>query len=231
MKVEICTSNYESAKAALEGGADRIELCTKLAVGGLTPSRDLLEKVVADLNIPVHVLIRPRAGDFMYSEDEIRRMLEDIEFCKDLGCTGIVSGVLTSEGNINALATQRLIAASMGMHFTFHRAFDLCKNPHRAIDDLLVLGVQRILSSGQRLSAIQGLKLLKEFKALSEGKIEIMPGGGIDESAVPIFKEAGFGSIHLSAIRINTQPNSFFDTGVEGVSDLEIIKKVVALAQ
>jgi copper homeostasis protein len=231
MIVEICASNFESAMAAREGGANRIELCEQLGVGGLTPSYQLIERVINEIDAPVHVLIRPRSGDFCYSESELNSMLDDIAFCKNTGCAGIVSGVLTPENEIDALATGRLIAACDELSFTFHRAFDLCIDPFTGLRSLLNLNVDRLLSSGQQLSATEGLQLLKQLKAHSEGTIEIMPGGGITDQNAMVFIEAGFHSIHLSAIKKSGAATSLFNIATEGVSDLEMIKTVVDLAQ
>ena len=155
MKIEICANSFESAKNAQEAGVDRIELCAELSVGGLTPSHGLIEKVCTDLSIPVHVLIRPQSGNFCYSEDELDLMIRDIGFCKKMGCSGVVSGVLTSENKIDLSATKRLINASKGMNFTFHRAFDWCENPISELKNLEQIGVHRILSSGQKPNAIE----------------------------------------------------------------------------
>lgn len=230
MIVEICANSFESALIAEKGGAHRIELCTQLSVGGLTPSRQLIEKVITELNIPVHVLIRPRKGDFCYSEGELNTMISDIEFCNKLGCQGVVSGVLTSENTINIFAIKRLINASAGMDFTFHRAFDCTDNAFEALEDLKTLKIKRILSSGQKSTAFEGLSLLKEINHLSQSKIEIMPGSGINLKNAIIFKKNGFKSIHLSAThQQKTNTSSFFEGGTEKVSDLKTIKKIVSL--
>ena len=146
MIVEICANSFESALAAEKGGAHRMELCTQLAVGGLTPSHQLIKKVITELSIPVHVLIRPRKGDFYYSEDELTTMINDIEFCNNIGCQGVVSGVLTSENKINISATKRLINAAKGMDFTFHRAFDCTENAIESLEQLIDLKIKRVLN-------------------------------------------------------------------------------------
>lgn len=228
MIVEICANSFDSALAAQKGGADRIELCTDLSVGGLTPSYDLIEKVLNELQIPVHVLIRPRSGDFVYSEAELDKMRKDIQFCKFMGCSGVVSGVLTYESKINTENTALLIAASGDLEFTFHRAFDVCKDPLHAVKMLMDLGVDRLLSSGQAHKAIDGINMLKEIKALSEEKIQIMPGSGITSENVLAFKNAGFEMVHLSAIKKieNISNTDLFNAKVEGSSDLNEIIKV-----
>lgn len=231
MIVEICANSFESAKAAQEGGADRIELCTDLSVGGLTPHYNLIDTVTSELDIPVHVLIRPRSGNFTYSGAELDTMLEDIAYCKDLGCAGIVSGILTPENDIDIGATRRLIAASEGMEFTFHRGFDLCRQPQHQLASLIELGVTRLLSSGQQPLAIDGIALLKELITVSAGKIEIMPGSGINPKNALAFKTAGFKSIHASAIKKtkNIAAKSFFESGHEGLSDIQTILELVKI--
>ncbi|KAA3619086.1 MAG: copper homeostasis protein CutC [Flavobacterium sp.] len=231
MIVEICASNFESALAAEQGGADRIELCTRLSVGGLSPPRDLIDKVFSEINIPVHVLVRPRSGNFCFSELEIRSMTDTIAHCGSMGCAGIVSGVLTAEKRVDIEKTRRLIVAAEGMEFTFHRAFDECVEPMTSLDDLLQLGVDRLLSSGQQLTAVDGLELLKTLMESSRDQIEIMPGAGINLSNVLTFKEAGFGSVHLSAIKKTGPARSLFDNGVEGISDLHTITEIVKLVR
>ena len=149
MIVEICANSFESAMAAQSGGADRIELCTQLAVGGLTPSHHLIKKVMSELSIPIHVLIRPRKGNFCYSKEELNIMKNDIEFCKNIGCYGVVSGVLDSNLTINLIATQQLIETANGIDFTFHRAFDCVKDPLVALENLIDLKIKRVLSRSE----------------------------------------------------------------------------------
>ncbi len=199
MILEVCANSFESALAAQEAGAHRIELCTELSVGGLTPSYGLIEKVLTELTIPVHVLLRPRAGNFTYTESEIDVMLKDIELCKKLGVAGIVSGVLSNDFSVDVNQTRRLLNASESMDFTFHRAFDWCANPSKSLEDLLKLGVTRLLSSGQETTATAGIELLVALKNRAGSALEVMPGGGINESNALLFKEYGFESIHCSA--------------------------------
>lgn len=239
MIIEICANSFESAQAAQVAGADRIELCTELSVGGLTPSHGLIEKVVSELTIPTHVLIRPRSGNFTYTEVEMDVMLRDIAFCKKLGCAGIVSGVLTSENRIAIEKTKNLITASKGMAFTFHRAFDWVENPAAELQKLIYLKVTRLLSSGQKSSAIDGISLLNELQKVAKDQIEIMPGGGINMENALIFKQAGFSSIHLSATqkvqslahkpKVSMHSAAFFEEGIVVTSNSETIQKIKAL--
>ena len=247
MKIEICANSFASAVAAQDARADRIELCTELAIGGLTPSHGLLKKVIEELSIPTHALIRPRSGDFTYSEDELDVMLKDIKYCKEIGCTGIVSGVLTKnkagEIIIDQNATARLIKASTGMEFTFHRAFDWVNDPVRAIDQLSDMGVARLLTSGQKPTAIEGIDLLKKvksqvnrFRGSDKIPLQIMPGGGINAENAFQFKNAGFEAVHFSATRkeqkLDAKPkvpfhsDLFFEEGIVATSDIEKIRAV-----
>lgn len=230
MIVEICANSFESTVAAQNGGADRIELCTQLAVGGLTPSHQLIRKVVSELSIPVHVLIRPRKGNFCYSKEELNIMKNDIEFCKNIGCSGVVSGVLESNLTINLIATQQLIETANGIDFTFHRAFDCVKDPLLALENLIDLKIKRVLSSGLKPSAIEGISLLSEMNKIANQQIEIMPGSGINLDNVLQFKNKGFTSIHLSATQQPEKKSaSYFEGGTEGVSNEKIIRKIISL--
>ena len=232
MIIEICANGFESATVAQNAGAHRIELCTHLSVGGLTPAYDEIEKVVSKLTIPVHVLIRPRSGDFCYSESELAEMLRAIAYCKQLGCAGVVSGSLTSEGKIDTAATKRLIAASEGMEFTFHRAFDVCTDWEHGFHFLLAEGVTRLLSSGQQSQAIDGIELLKKLKDRAQNKLQIMPGGGVNAQNVVAFKEAGFEMIHFSATQKNTdvaKEGGMFSTETIGHSNQLVIEKIIEL--
>jgi copper homeostasis protein len=232
MTIEICANSYESAKAAQDGGANRIELCTDLSVGGLTPSRDVIETVINEINIPVHVLIRPRGGDFVYSKEEVELMLDDIAFCKKTGCSGIVSGALTIGNTIDEKVTRQLIAASEGMDFTFHRAFDVVKDPSEAIETLMQLGVTRLLSSGQQNKAIDGIEMLKQLKSLSKGKLQIMPGSGINSENALVFKKAGFEMIHFSAtkkVNLSTAGSELFANEIIGTSDQLEIERIIKI--
>ena len=230
MIVEICANSFESAMAAQSGGADRIELCTQLAVGGLTPSHHLIKKVVSELSIPIHVLIRPRKGNFCYSKEELNIMKNDIEFCKNLGCSGVVSGVLESDLTIDLFATKQLVEAANGLDFTFHRAFDYVKDPLVSLENLIDLKIKRVLSSGLKPSAIEGISLLSDMNKIANQQIEIMPGSGINLGNVLQFKNKGFTSIHLSATQHSEKKSaSFFEGGAEGLSDEKTIRKIMSL--
>lgn len=199
MLLEICANSYQSAINAEKAGAHRIELCSELAVGGITPSYGLIKKVMEDISIPVHVLIRPRSGDFSYSDDEFAIMKTNIQFCKDMGCAGIVSGILKPDNTIDIPRTQELVELSKPMSFTFHRAFDWVQDPKEGIKKLEEIGVNSVLTSGQESSAEHGLSLLKELQKLS--KVSILPGGGVNIQNIQLFQKAGFDEVHLSATK------------------------------
>jgi len=237
MVLEICASNYQSALNAQIAGAHRIELCTELSVGGLTPSYGLLKHVLNNLNIPVFVLIRPRSGNFTYSESEFEIMKDDINICTDLGCQGIVSGVLNEKGSIDIARTEKLIALSKPLPFTFHRAFDLTPDPFQALEQLIDLGVERILTSGQENSAEKGIMLLTQLNERANGRLTVLPGGGINWENAKLFKDGGFKELHASAtttISVNDQPKismnspKFYDETVEVVSDVDKIKGILS---
>ncbi|WP_445748363.1 copper homeostasis protein CutC [Polaribacter sp.] len=232
MLLEICANSYESAINAQIAGAHRIEICSELSVGGITPSVGLLEKISKEILIPVHVLIRPRSGNFCYSESEFEQMKTDILICKKLGFQGIVSGVLTKnhEIEIDIEKTKQLIDLSKPLKFTFHRAFDLTVNPKKAVQILQNLGVDRILTSGTKEKASDGIDLLIELKKITQNKLIILPASGINKDNVTLFKNAGFEEIHTSASKIiPTEKNIFFDKTTQTVSDIETIKKILKL--
>lgn len=176
MKVEICANSYRSAINAEKSGAHRIELCAELAVGGITPSFGLIKKVITTLKIPVFVLIRPRSGNFTYSDDEFEIMKSDIAQCKALGCHGVVSGVLNKNNTIDVERTKVLVELAKPMAFTFHRAFDWVITPEDALEELASLGVNRVLTSGQETSALLGLDLLTQLNEQAKNRIIILPG-------------------------------------------------------
>ena len=198
MILEVCANSYESAINAEKGGAHRIELCENLAVGGLTPNFDLAKKVISELNIPVFILIRPRKGDFNYSKNEFEQIKKDIILFKDLGCKGIVSGILTKDKNLDINRTKELIKLSRPLEFTFHRAFDEVINPIETLHQLIKLKVNRLLTSGQKKTAIDGIDMIKKLIILSNNKIKIMPGSGINSKNIVEFTKLSLNEIHGS---------------------------------
>ncbi|TXE07660.1 copper homeostasis protein CutC [Gelidibacter salicanalis] len=238
MQLEICASNFQSALSAQNAGAHRIELCSELAVGGVTPSYGLLKQVMQELSIPVFVLIRPRSGNFTYSDADFEIMKQDIQLCKELGCSGIVSGVLNLDQTIDVERTQELITLAKPMAFTFHRAFDWTPNPFEALETLMALKVDRILTSGQCSSAEKGILILNQLQKMAEEPLIILPGSGINTQNILIFKGAGFTEVHCSAVLLpevqtiapvamNTP--KFLNDGQEMASNPEMIRSMLQL--
>ena len=199
-KIEICANSVESAVKAQEGGAYRVELCAGIPEGGTTPSfgdirmaRQLLQET------KLHVIIRPRGGDFLYSHLELEIMLHDIKVAKQLGADGVVFGCLTADGNVDIAAMKMLMNAVGDMNVTFHRAFDMCKNPKEALEQIIELGCTRILTSGQEENALAGIPLLKELIEQADGRIIIMPGCGVNPNNIlQIAEETGASEFHFS---------------------------------
>ncbi|WP_172919098.1 copper homeostasis protein CutC [Capnocytophaga canis] len=236
MIYEICASSFESARNAQLAGANRIELCSELGVGGVTPSYGLIKKVMDELSIENCVLIRPRSGNFTYTDEEFDVMLRDITFCRELGCKGVVTGVLNTDNTIDKERTQQLIEATGDIDFIYHRAFDCVPNPEEALNLLKTLGVKRILTSGGKKSAVEGLDVLKKLNQQAEGKITIMPGGGINPQTILKIKEAGFNEVHFSGTVFEKSANempfsfntgSFLDESVRPISGIEQIKTIM----
>lgn len=233
MKLEICANSFQSAKNAQEAGAHRIELCSELSVGGITPSYGLIKKVMEKLHIETYVLIRPRSGNFTYSKEEFDIIKQDIQICKDMGCAGIVSGVLNEDNSLDKTRTKELIELSKPLTFTFHRAFDCVPNPIKTLEQLINLGVDRILTSGQEPSAEKGLELLKKLLEKAADKITILPGGGINPKNAILFKEAGFTEIHASASQVILSENNsvYFGETPQTVSSVETIHAILKVIQ
>jgi len=196
MIIEVCAESYEYALKAEKAGADRIELCKDLHLDGLTPDYESAKKTIDSLNIPVFILIRPREGNFIYSNEEFELMKSDIIKFKEMGCKGIVSGVLNNDNSIDIERAKELVELSKPLEYTFHRAFDIVKNPLNEIKNLIEIGVDRILTSGQKEKAIDGLVLLEQLNNISNNRIVIMPGGGISKNNLKDFEL--FNEVHGS---------------------------------
>lgn len=198
---EVCANSVESCFAAQAGGADRVELCAGIPEGGTTPSYgDIFIAREALTKTRLHVIIRPRGGDFLYSPTEQRIMLKDIDNARRLEADGVVFGCLTAEGDIDLPLMKQLMEAAQGMSVTFHRAFDVCRNPQKALEDIIGLGCQRILTSGQQPTAEQGIPLLKELHQQAAGRITLLAGCGVNELNIArIARETGIHEFHFSA--------------------------------
>ena len=200
MKVEICVSDVQSAIAAQVGGAHRVELCHNLAVGGTTPSAGAIALACRSLSIPVHVLIRPRAGDFVYTAIEFEAMKHDIDVAKKRWAGGVVVGVLKQDGTIDGERTAELIAVARPLTVTFHKAFDQVRDPFEALETLISLGVNRILTSGGRSTALEGVSRLAAVVERAKGQLIVMAGGRLDVDNVPrVIREGHVDEVHLAS--------------------------------
>jgi copper homeostasis protein len=215
--VEICVEGLSSALAA--GGASRVELCENLAVGGVTPGAGAIAVACERLDIPVHVLIRPRGGDFVYSDDELLAMKRDVQAARGLGASGVVLGLLTGEGRVDLEKTAWLIEAARPLSITFHKAFDATRDPIEALEDLITLGVARVLTSGHAPTAMAGLATLVELTQRSDGRIGVMAGGSITLGQIRPIIEAGVREIHLGSAAC-----------AGGLTDAGLVRRIVETA-
>ena len=225
IKIEVCIDNLESLHNAINGGADRIELCSSLALGGLTPSFGFMKKAAAISSIPVYAMIRPRQGDFLYDNDDISAMIEDIHAAKLAGLQGVVFGVLKGNGDIDMPLSTRLmkIANDNDLGVTFHRAVDQCSNYKKAIENIAELGCERILTSGLAANAYDGIDVLTEMVKLANGRFEILAGAGVTaENAKEIIEKTGITEIHLSGKSTRPSKMKLVLDGVKmGAGDLD----------
>jgi copper homeostasis protein len=240
--VEACVDSIDSALAAGRGGAHGIELCANLVEGGTTPSAGTLAVCRERLDIPIWVLIRPRGGDFLYSAAEFTVMLEDIRRAKQAGAQGVVTGALSGDGEIDADRTRQLIDAARPLRVTFHRAFDVCRDPAAALETLIALGVDRVLTSGQAAAAPEGEQAIARLVRQAAGRITILPGGGITEDNVTaLVRATGVTEVHLTGAVTRQSAMTFRVPKVEigsaaprseyewNVTDAEVIRRVVAM--
>ena len=238
MEFEVCANSFNSAQNAEKAGAQRIELCAELGVGGLTPSLGLIEKVTDELNIRINLLVRPRSGDFVYNDEEFDVMLRDVRKAVNMGVNAIVSGVLHHDNNLDLKRTAVLREACGGTEFTFHRAFDLVNDPHATLEQLASIGVTRILSSGQKPTALEGIELLAALK--DQTAVQIMPGSGINAQNIQTFVAKGFKEVHFSGTLMGPSsgdapkipfitPSLIAETAY-ATSDLIKLKNIIAAA-
>jgi copper homeostasis protein len=207
--IEVCVDSVESAMAAERGGADRVELCDNLLEGGTTPSAGAIAIARQQLEIKLHVIIRPRGGDFCYSDVEFAVMRHDVAQAKQLGADGVVIGILTSDGDIDVERTRALIELARPLSVTFHRAFDMARDPYRALEDLIGLGIDRILTSGQEPSVLEGLDLIAELVQLAGDRVIIMPGGGTERNIGKVVARSGVRELHVTGTTSVESPMRF----------------------
>lgn len=211
-KIEVCCTTPDEAREAAAGGAIRIELCTAISSGGVTPGYGMIQSVVeARLGLAIHVLIRAREGGFCYSETEVEAMCRDIAFCRKAGVDGVVIGALTPTGEVDIAACRKMMREAAGMSVTFHRAFDICPAPHKALEDIIALGCRRLLTSGQEVSAAAGAELIAKLREQAAGRIILMPGAGINPGNIAeVEQKTGATEFHSTAAR------DFPDTAYRG---------------
>jgi len=208
--LEIATSDFETTKSAVEGGADRIELCANLNEGGTTPCYGTIYQCREKFEVLLYPIIRPRGGDFLYTDDEYDIMLHDVKLCKQLGCDGIVIGLLNKDGAIDEKRTAALIEIAYPMGVTFHRAFDRCRDPLEAMEQLIKIGCERILTSGQQQTANEGMELIAELNRIANHRIIIMPGSGVRIENIKLLAEkTGCKEFH-SSLRSRTKSKMEF---------------------
>ena len=219
MEIEICCGSIQSAANAKASGAVRVELCQGLVEGGTTPSPATIRYAVHELGLQVFVLVRPRDGDFCYNELEIKTMEDDVAFCKEAGVAGIVVGFLHPDGSIDTELTRRFVELSAPLPVTFHRAFDECKEPLNALEQIIDCGCKRILTSGCKPTAIEGAEMLQQLVKQADGRITILAGSGVtSDNAVALRDKTGVSEIHGSC-KV-TRPDGAWETDAEAVKSL-----------
>lgn len=241
IQMEVCANSLSSALAAQEGGAVRVEFCDNLPEGGTTPSYAQLKLAKELLHILVYPIIRPRGGDFLYSDLEFRLMKEDIKICKSLNCDGVVIGILKANGSIDKARCAELIELARPMKITFHRAFDMCNDLEQGLEDLIELGCERVLTSGAAASALAGATRIKALIKQAAGRISIMPGAGVKtDNIAEIIHITGAIEFHASAkhaVKSEMQfrnPNLSMGTSEDEFSydltDVNTVKTLIQLA-
>jgi len=239
--IEVCVAHIQSALAAQEGGAQRVELCDNLYEGGTTPSYATIKLARQKLNIGLNIMIRPRGSDFCYSDVEFELMKEDIKICKDLGADGVVFGLLNPDGNIDLDRMKILIDLAKPMSVTFHRAFDVTADPFKALEEIIELGINRILTAGQKNTVPEGIDLIKQLVDVADDRIIIMPGSGISESNIQEIRDiTGAKEFHLTGrksypSKMQYRPEGIYFGGLSQIPEYEIkftnaaiIRKVVS---
>ncbi len=209
-RIEIATTDFTTTQWAVEGGADRIELCAALTEGGTTPSYGTIKQCRERFEVPLFPIIRSRSGDFLYSSEEFQLMMEEVKLCRQLGCDGVVIGLLNRDGTIDLPRTAKLVDAAYPLEVTFHRAYDRCKDPFEALEQLIEMGCQRILTSGQQPTAPQGMDLIAQLVKAADERIIIMPGSGVrKENVKELAEKTGAVEFHSSLRSKTKSPMAF----------------------
>jgi copper homeostasis protein len=209
MKLEFIVNSVELAEKVVTGGADRIEFCKCIELGGITPIREKILQCRDNINIPISMMVRPRGGDFFYSEDDFIKMRKSIKMAKEIGINCVVFGILKLPGNIDYDRCRTLIDDAYPMEICFHRAFDLIDDPYEAINQLVLIGVDRIMTSGKKKFAVDGIDQINKMGVYSSNRISIMPGGGINSKnlAKLVFLNNNINEIHINLFSSNIKTN------------------------
>ena len=227
--LEVCADSVESSIAADQAGADRLELCSNLMIGGTTPGSCLFNAVRKYCDIKIHVLIRPRYGDFCYTDYEYEVMKEEVKLFRDMGADGLVIGILKPDGNLDIERMEGLMESAKGIPFTLHRAFDMCADPFRALEEAKLLGFKTILTSGQQNKCSEGQELIQRLVELSKGDLDILVGGGVDAGVIqqlaPFTKASAY---HMSGKRILEGSMEYRKVGISmglpGLSEYQLLR-------
>ncbi|HWB90671.1 MAG TPA: copper homeostasis protein CutC [Puia sp.] len=219
-RLEICAFNLDSALIAQQAGADRIEFCAGPAEGGTTPSAGAIRTAREKLRIALYPIIRPRGGDFLYSDEEFRSMIRDVEYCKQVGCNGVVLGILQADGSVDKARCARLVEVAYPLGVTFHRAFDWSSNPFEAMETIIGIGCERILTSGQRPTAPEGVELLDQLVREADERITIMPGSGVRAGNIAMLAEkTGASEFHTSARIFKASAMQYVNAAIRETQD------------
>jgi copper homeostasis protein len=226
MKLEIIGFNIESCIAAQTGGAHRIELCDNPSEGGTTPSYGFIKAAREKLSIELYVMIRPRGGDFLYSDDEFEIMKQDITTCKNCGCDGVVFGILTPDGSVDKKKCKELIDHAYPLGVTFHRAFDRTKDAFQSLEDIIEIGCERILTSGLQAKGADGAELIKQLIQRAEDRIIIMPGSGVNsQNIISLAESTGAIEFHSSASMLKNSSMNYLNKSIEDMMEHIIVNE------
>ena len=222
IKIEVCAFSLESCLAAEKGGANRLELCGSMYEGGTTPSAGLMHMAKQQVSLEIHAMIRPRGGDFCYSDDEISVMQADVTVAKELGCDGVVLGILQPNGQVNIEQTKAFVALAKPMRVTFHRAIDMTPDYLKALEDIIETGCERILTSGQKNTAIEGIEAIRDLVQQANGRIEIMAGSGVNTHNAQTLVHTGVNALHLTGKSVRDSEMIYRKEGISmgGLSEV-----------
>lgn len=228
-RLEVCVDSVESAAAAVRGGADRLEVCSNLIIGGTTPGVSQFRQIREMCEIALNVLIRPRFGDFLYTDAEFRMITEDVQMFKELGADGVVVGCLRPDGTLDSEKMKELRQWADGIHMTLHRAFDVCRDPYQALEESVALGIDTILTSGQKDCCLEGRDVLEKLIRQADGRIEILVGSGVNAQVIETLADKiRASSFHMSGKRSidsgMTYRNQNVHMGIPGISEFDIFR-------